>query len=202
MAYIWTGLVLFSAVFSVFAGTTAEVGKAALDGSAAAVRLCLEIAGPTCLWAGVMEVLRRGGGAERVARLLRPILARLFPGARRNRSAMESLSANISANLLGLGNAATPLGIRAAEELSRDAPRRVATDDLCTLVVMNTASIQLIPATVAAVRAAAGARAPFDILPAVWFSSVCSVTAGLVTAAVLRRVWRHFERAERAGARR
>jgi spore maturation protein A len=189
MAYIWTGIVLFSVVFSLFAGTSGEVGKAALDGSVAAVKLCVEIAGPTCLWAGVMEVLRRGGGAEVLARGLRPVISRLFPSSKRNRAAMEAVSANVSANLLGLGNAATPLGIRAAEEFSREARNGVATDDLCMLVVINTASIQLIPSTVAAVRASAGAKNPFDILPAVWLASICSVAVGIIAAKLLRRAW-------------
>lgn len=104
---------------------------------------------------------------------------------------MEAVSANISANLLGLGNAATPLGIRAAAEMAAAARGDTATDDMCTLVVMNTASIQLIPATVAAVRAAAGAANPFDILPAVWMASLSSVTVGILVAKLLKRLWRN-----------
>ena len=190
MAWIWTGIVLFSTTFSIFSGNSGAVGRAALEGSASAVRLAFDILGPTCLWAGVMEVMRRGGISEKLSRLLRPVLSRLFPGARRNEKALEALSANVSANLLGLGNAATPLGIRAAEEFNKESKHGEATDDMCMLVVMNTASIQLIPATVAAVRAAAGAAEPFDILPAVWISSVCSVAAGLTAVALLRRVWK------------
>jgi spore maturation protein A len=114
----------------------------------------------------------------------------LFPGVRHNKEAMEAVSANVSANLLGLGNAATPLGIKAATEMSKQSRGGVATDDLCMLVVINTASIQLIPATVGALRAAAGAARPFDILPAVWLSSLASVTVGILAAKLLRRVWR------------
>ncbi|MDR0916404.1 MAG: spore maturation protein A [Oscillospiraceae bacterium] len=190
MAFIWIGIVLFSLVFSLFAGTSAEVGKAALDGATAAVKLAIEILGPTCLWCGVMEVMRRGGLADGLSRLLRPILTRLFPSTRHNADALTSVSANVSANLLGLGNAATPLGIRAATAFSRDAAAGVATDDMCMLVVMNTASIQLIPSTVAAVRSSLGSAAPFDILPAVWVTSIASVTAGICAAKLLRRLWR------------
>ena len=123
-----------------------------------------------------MEVIRRGGLAAALARRLRPILTRLFPENRENEPAMEALSANVSANLLGLGNAATPLGIRAAEAMKRG---KTATNDLCMLVVLNTASIQIIPATVAGVRSAAGASSPFDILPAVWVTSLCSLAVGI-----------------------
>ena len=101
---------------------------------------------------------------------------------------MDSIAANVSANLLGLGNAATPLGLRAAQGMARRTPG-VASDGLCMLVVCNTASIQLIPTTVASVRAAAGCQTPFDILPAVWLASALSVAAGIVAVKLLARVW-------------
>jgi spore maturation protein A len=185
-------MVTFSVVFGIFAGNIDAVGAAAMEGASASVRLCLDILGLTCLWSGVMEVLRRAGLAARLTELFRPALSRLFPNA--SRPAMEAISANVSANLLGLGNAATPLGIRAAEELSKDARDGVATDGLCMLVVLNTASIQLIPATVAAVRASAGGKTPFDILPAVWLTSASSVAAGIFTASLLRRLSRRVSR--------
>ena len=102
---------------------------------------------------------------------------------------MDSVSANVSANLLGLGNAATPLGLEAARRMARRSPG-VASDSLCMLVVCNTASIQLIPTTVASVRAAAGSAAPFDILPATWLASALSVGAGVVMCRLLSKVWR------------
>lgn len=99
------------------------------------------------------------------------------------------MSGNLSANLLGLGNAATPLGIRAARRMALGA-EGTASNELCRLVVLNTASVQLLPTTVAAVRAGCGAAAPFDILPAVWISSLLSVSVGLLTARLLERVVR------------
>jgi len=184
MAWIWTAMVALSILFGLINGTTSQVANAAMDGASAAVTLTITLAGMICLWSGIMEVVRRGGLSARLAQELRPILARLFPENKENAPAMEALSANVSANLLGLGNAATPLGIRAAEAMKQG---RVATNDLCMLVVLNTASIQLIPATVAGVRAAAGARVPFDILPAVWITSICSLLAGLGMARVLAK---------------
>ena len=124
-----------------------------------------------------------------LARLLRPVLRRLYPDFARDRAVMDSISANVSANLLGLGNAATPLGIQAARLMSRRSPGR-ASDSLCMLVVCNTASIQLIPTTVASVRLAAGCETPFDILPAVWLASALSVAAGITAAKVFGRIWR------------
>ena len=125
-----------------------------------------------------------------LSRLLRPLLRLLYPGFRGDPEVMNAISANFSANLLGLGNAATPLGLDAVQRMSRRSPG-VASDEMCLLIVMNTASIQLIPATVAAVRASLGATSPFDILPAVWVTSLCSVTAGILAAKLLRRFFPH-----------
>ncbi len=165
------------------------MAAAAVTGAGDAVELCLSMAGMLCLWTGVMEVMRQSGLAGGLSRLLRPVLGRLFPNGAKDGAVMDSLSANVSANLLGLGNAATPLGIQAAKGMSRKSPG-VASDELCLLVVCNTASIQLLPTTVAAVRAAAGCRSPFDILPAVWLASALSVTAGILACKGLARLWR------------
>ena len=165
------------------------VGSAALEGAGAAVELCVAMTGVLCLWSGVMEVLSRCGLSEKLAHLFRPLLGRLLPRASRDTETMAAVSANFSANLLGLGNAATPLGIRAARRMARGC-EGVASDELCRLVVLNTASIQLLPTTVAGVRAACGCAAPFDILPAVWLTSVLSVSCGLAAARLLQRFWR------------
>jgi spore maturation protein A len=130
------------------------------------------------------------GLTERLSRLLRPILRVLFPDTRRDSPLAGALSANICANLLGLGNAATPMGIEAAKRLRAPGNPDYATDSLCRLIVLNTASIQLIPANVAAVRLNLGCATPFDILPAVWITSFSSAGLGLLAAALLGRVWK------------
>lgn len=184
MAWIWTGMVALALLFGLINGTASQVAAAAMEGAGAAVTLSITLAGVICLWSGVMEVIRRGGLAAGLARLLRPVLSRLFPESRDNPDAMEAVSASVSANLLGLGNAATPLGIKAVQAMKRG---RAATNDQCMLVVLSTASIQIIPATVAGVRAAAGAHSPFDILPAVWITSACAVAAGTGIARFLAK---------------
>ena len=189
MSGIWTGMVLLSLLCGLATGRGPAVAAAAMEGASAGVELCLSMAGALCLWMGVMEVLRRAGAIRWLSRFLRPALGRLYPDFARDSGVMESISANVSANLLGLGNAATPLGLDAARRMSRRSPG-VASDALCMLVVCNTASIQLIPTTVAAVRAGAGSAAPFDILPAVWLASAVSVTAGILAARLLARLWR------------
>lgn len=187
MAIIWTGMVVVSVIFGLFSGQMDAVSQAALTGAGSAVQLCLSMAGVLCLWSGVMEIMNRCGLSGRLARVFRPLLRRLLPRASRDDETLSAVSANVSANLLGLGNAATPLGVQAACRMARG-QNGVASDELCLLVVLNTASIQLVPATVASVRAAAGAAAPLDILPAVWLSSALSVTVGLLAAKTLARL--------------
>ncbi|USF27742.1 Spore maturation protein A [Firmicutes bacterium ASF500] len=189
MTVIWTGMVALSILCGLATGRGPEVAAAAAEGAAAAVELSLSIAGMLCLWTGVMEVMRQSGLAGQLSRLLAPLLRRLFPQAAGDRRTMDAISANVSANLLGLGNAATPLGLEAAWGLARSSPG-IASDGLCMLVVCNTASIQLIPTTVASVRAAQGCQTPFDILPAVWLASALSVGVGILACKIFSKVWR------------
>ena len=133
-----------------------------------------------------MEVLNACGLSQKIAGCFHPLLHRLLPQASQDSETLAAVSANVSANLLGLGNAATPLGIQAAGRMARGCGG-TASDELCLLVVLNTASIQLLPTTVASIRSAYGSAAPFDILPAVWVSSLASVTVGLLTARFLSR---------------
>ena len=189
MAWIWTGMAVLSILCGLATGRGELVAAAAVEGAQAAVELCVSIAGMLCLWTGVMEIMRRSGLAEGLSRLLRPVLSALFPQVSGDRGVMDSISANVSANLLGLGNAATPLGIEAVRRMERKSPG-TASDAMCMLVVCNTASIQLIPPTVASVRAAAGSSSPFDILPAVWLASALSVGVGIAACKLFARIWR------------
>lgn len=187
MAWIWTGMVVASLLFGICTGNLNAVANAALEGASSAVELSLSMAGVLCLWSGVMEIMNSCGLSQGLSRLFRPILRRLLPNASRDAETLSAVSANLSANLLGLGNAATPLGIQAARRMARGCGG-VASNELCLLVVLNTASIQLLPATVASIRAAAGCQTPLDILPAVWFASLLSVAAGLLAATLLSRL--------------
>lgn len=180
---LFLGFSIFSAIFT---RTTSLLSGALLEGAKEGVSLAITLAGPLCLWCGLTHVMERTGAANALTKLLSPLLGRLFPNAWKDRPTREALSQNLCANVLGLGSAATAPGIRAACLMARDTEGR-ASDELCKLIVMNTASVQLIPSTVAAVRAGLGAAAPFDILPAVWITSVCSVAAGLLAAKVLSK---------------
>lgn len=189
MSYFLTAFFALALLVGGIHGRLGEVSAAALEGAQAAVELCLSMSGAMCLWSGVMTLIQRCGMGKGLAEALRPLLRHLLPKASRDSETLAALSANVSANLLGLGNAATPLGIRAAVRMAEGCGG-TASDELCRLVVLNTASIQLLPTTVAALRSAHGCAAPFDILPAVWLSSALSVTAGLLAARGLQAVWR------------
>ena len=189
MSWIWAALLLLSIACSLLTGNAGGLAAAIPQGAQAGISLAISISGSLCLWSGVGHLMERIGLTEKLARLLRPGLYRLFPSTKTDPLLTQYLSANICANFLGLGNAATPMGIRAAQRLVNPAKPQTATDELCRLIVLNTASIQLIPANVAAVRASLGCQTPFDILPAVWCASVCSAGIGLLCAWLLGKVW-------------
>ena len=187
MSWIWTGLVLVSMVFSLFTGQGQALAASVLQGAQAGVTLAVSLAGSICLWTGIGKLMEQTGITNRLSRILRPLLHRVFPSTKTDPALAGDLSANICANILGLGNAATPMGISAAQRMKRG---DAATDELCRLIVLNTASIQLIPANVAAIRAGLGCGSPFDILPAVWVTSLCSASLGVTAAWMLGKVWK------------
>lgn len=187
VSFTWFFMIAAALIFCILGNCAKEVGAAALSGAQQGMTLGLGLAGGLCLWSGVSRVLEQTGLADKLARLLGPVLRRLFPAAWADRQARGALCGNLTANLLGLGNAATPLGISAVKRMQALAGTHAATDEMCRLVVLNTASIQLIPTTVAALRASLGAERPFDVLPAVWLASVLSVSAGLLAEKLFRR---------------
>lgn len=191
MSWIWAGIVLISLFFSLFSGTSGAISAAVAQGAQAGITLAISMAGSICLWTGVGNLMDKAGITGLLARLLKPILSRLFPETKTNPALARSLSANVCANILGLGNAATPMGIQSVRLMLRKDRPGIATDSMCRLIVLNTASIQLIPANVAAVRASLGSQNPFDILPAVWLTSLCSAGLGLTAAWAMGKLWRH-----------
>lgn len=184
MSYIWVIMAAIAVLIALFTGKTGVLTQAAADGASSAVSLGISLCGMLCLWCGVMEVMKRAGLSEKLSRLLRPALSLLFPIA--DKTATDALAANVSANLLGLGNAATPMGLIAAKRLQELSGRgRTASDSFALLVVINTASLQLIPVTIATLRASNGAASPFDILPHVWVTSAASMTVAILAAKLM-----------------
>lgn len=188
MNWIYTGMLFFSLLASLLTHSGEALSAAVLEGAGAGVTLAITLAGPICLWSGVGKLMDHVGITQMLSVCLGPLLHRVFPSTKTNPELSRELSGNLCANLLGLGNAATPRGIRAARLLKQ---HNQATDELCRLIVLNTASIQLIPTNVAAIRSGLGCTTPFDILPAVWITSLCSAGMGLAAAWLLGRLYRH-----------
>ncbi len=182
MSWFWIFCLTTSLFCALLGDRGAALAASVLEGAQAGVTLGISLAGSLCLWSGVGKLMEVAGFTDGLSRLLRPLLHRLFPSSREDRLLSQVLSGNICANILGLGNAATPMGIQAAKRMKRGCE---ATDELCRLVVLNTASIQLIPANVAAVRASLGCQSPFDILVPVWITSLCSAGLGVGAAWLL-----------------
>jgi len=190
MSWIITVILAVSLLGALILGNGAQLAAAVPQGAQAGITVSVAMAGSICLWTGVGKLMERAGLSKKLSVLLSPLLGRIFPSYRKDPALAGCLSANVCANFLGLGNAATPMGIQAAQRLSGNARGGVATDELCRLIVLNTASIQLIPANVAAVRSALGCQTPFDILPAVWFTSICSAGLGLFSAWCFGKLWK------------
>ncbi|MDO4174460.1 MAG: spore maturation protein A [Eubacteriales bacterium] len=182
MNYLWAGMIILSCVTACMTGRTAELSAAVTDGAGQAVTLCISLAGIMGLWSGVLELMQESGLSKRIASILCPVLRLLFRRAAQDRQTMERIAANVTANLLGVSNAATPIGLQAVDRLYSLYDRKGAPDEVLRFIILNTTSIQLIPTTVAAVRASLGAVQPFDIMPAVWGASIFSVIVGLVAA--------------------
>lgn len=188
MNYIFGAMVLISVAFGTLTGRLPQVSAAAMTDAGNAVQLIISLAGIMCLWNGLLNIAQKAGMTRALSRMLGPVLRRLFRGLDPESAAAQAITMNISANILGLGNAATPLGLAAMKELDQMAGRcPVASNHMVTFVVLNTASIQLIPTTTAAIRLAAGSAAPMEILPAVWAVSLCTVVMGIGCCKLLER---------------
>ncbi len=183
MNYIWSGMMILSLIFALITGNTAALSSAVLEGATDATGLLINILGIMCFWQGMMEIANRAGLTNFLAKIFSPVLRLLFRDVPRDSDAMQYISLNISANLLGLGNAATPFGLKAMQQLQKlNTHKDAASDSMLLFVVMNTASLQLFPTTLAAYRATYGSKNPFDIIPCVWVASISALAVGITIA--------------------
>ena len=177
---------LISFVFAMYTGNSEGLLIAVLDGASGAVTLTISLCGMMALWCGIMKVFEGAGLIERLSRLLSPLLRRCFAAAYRSGEGIGEISANISANMLGIGNAATPLALAAMKKLQAINPdKSTASADMITLAVMNTASLNIIPSTIIALRRAAGSAEPHAVIAPIWIvSAACATLALLLTVSV------------------
>ena len=188
MKWLFAGLIFVSLIFGVLTGKINDVSQAAIEQCGAAVKLSLSLLGTICFWSGIMEIASVSQFTKILSKLFRPLTKILFRGLDNVSDALDAICMNMSANFLGLGNAATPLGITAMQKLQQASTNKdTASDHMITFVVLNTCSIQLIPTTIAALRLSAGSRSPMEILPAVLITSIVSVTCALLAAKTCNR---------------
>ncbi len=186
MKYIFFIMVIVSILYSIFSGNIRDVSNAILEEGVNAVELSFYMMGGMCVWGGVMRIAEKSGITDFISKVFSPILKLIFRELDYNGKAFKAMCMNITANLLGLGNAATPFGIEAMKELEKEEKTTdTASPNMILFTVLNTASITLIPSTVASLRLKHGAESPFDILPAVLINSIISVTVALTVAKIL-----------------
>jgi spore maturation protein SpmA len=187
--YIWLALVLLAVTIGGLTNRLKEVTDGAFDGAKTAVAICVGLIGIMALWLGVMRLAERAGLIQKLARTLRPVMSRLFPGVPDEHPAMGSMLMNMAANMLGLGNAATPLGLRAMRDLESLNPRPgVATNAMCTFLAVNTSSVQLIPTTAIAILVSAGSKNPTAIVGTALLATLCAASVAIISVKLLEKL--------------
>lgn len=183
-------MIVLSVIFSIVSGNIDKVSEAFLSECGGAVELAVSLVGIICLWSGLMKVAQAAGVTELLAQLFSPVLGKLFKNLKKGGKALQLITLNLTANLLGLGNASTPFGIAAMREIEAEENLNSdrASHSMIVFTVMNTASLQIIPTTVAALRLKNGSADPMSILPCVWIVSALSLTAALLATKVFRKI--------------
>lgn len=189
MNYVWASIIALSFIFSIITGNTDALSKGILEGAKNAVDLSLKLLGTMALWNGLMEIVTSSRLDKIINKLLSPVMKLLFPEYR-NTPAGSAICANITANLLGLGNAATPLGIEAMRRMKEFSGDSIADNETVRFVVINSAALTLIPTTTAALRSAAGSESPFSILIPVWLTGITALFFGLLAEKLLSKRWK------------
>lgn len=186
---IWPVFIIISFVYAIMMGNAQEVNKSIFDSAGSAVELSITFLGTMCLWNGIMKIVQETSLMNKLTKLLKPIISFLFPELKRESPAREKISMNIIANILGLGNAATPLGIKAMSELQKENTKKdTLSNSMVMFIVLNTASLQIIPTTVIAIRTSLGSENPSSVIVPVWIATmIAAITAVFVTKSLMKK---------------
>lgn len=191
MNYLWAGMLLVGIVYGCLTGRTAEITQAALDSAGEAISLCITMTGIMCFWVGMMRIAEKAGMIRKMASKMEPVLRFLFPDLRHETRAKEYIATNMIANIFGLGWAATPAGLKAMEELDRVAPQmgenRIATKEMCTFLVINISSLQLIPVNMIAYRSQYGSADPTAIVGPAIIATCISTFVAVIFCKIMQR---------------
>ncbi len=190
MSYLWPIMAVFSFFAALATGNMGNLSSAVIDGGTNAIALAIKLTGIICLWNGFVNIAEKSGLTQKICKLLSPILKLLFPTLK-DEEAKETIALNMTANLLGLDNAATPLGLKAMSRLQKlNHNPLTASDNMVRFVVINTASLHLVSTTIALLRGEYGSASPTEILLPALITSACSITAGILMTSILRRLFK------------
>ena len=190
MNYIFPVLVIFSFFAAIVNGEMSALSMSIVDGGQKAVELIIRLVSMLCLWGGIMEIAEQSGITRMFSNLMMPVMRLVFPKLKKEKYALEAISMNVTANILGLGNAATPLGLEAMRRLQQINPHTdTASDEMVVFVVMNTAAMHIIPTTVATLRGQYGSQNPMEIMPASILTSACALAVALIAAKAGNRLY-------------
>lgn len=189
MNYIFALAAVFSFITAVLSGNSAALSDGILEGAQNAVSIGIKLLGSMALWNGITEIMTESGLHKKIEKLLSPLMRLLFPSYGKT-PAGEAICGNITANLLGLGNAATPLGLEAMKRIKTQSGNSFADNETVRFVVINSASLTLIPSSIAALRRLSGSSSPFSILVPVWLSGMLSLAVGLIFEKILSKRWK------------
>ncbi|SHF04109.1 nucleoside recognition domain-containing protein [Desulforamulus putei] len=191
--YVWLGMMVFGILVAAARGHIEVVTKAALDGAQVAVKTSLSLIAIITFWLGIMKLAEAAGLVRALARLVRPVTSFLFPSVPRDHPAMGAIVMNLSANILGLGNAATPMGLIAMQELQKLNKRRpdTASEAMCTFLALNTGCITVIPTTIIGIRVLYGSQDPAEIVGTTIFATLCGMTVAILADRILRSLYRN-----------
>lgn len=181
---LWPIFIIISIIYAIFSGNVEAINRSIFNSTESAVNLTLTLLGMTCLWSGIMEIASKTQIIEYLSKILKPLIKKLFSGVEEKSS--NNIIMNIIANMLGLGNAATPLGLKAMNELQKEnRDKETLSDNMMMLIVLNTASLQIIPTTIIAIRSSLGSENPTNIIVPVWISTICAAIVGIVITKII-----------------
>lgn len=185
---IWPLFIILSFTYAILTGNVEKVNASIFDSTANAVELTLTLLGTICLWSGIMEIAKKTTLIEKLTKLLSPVMRFLFPDIKQTDEAHKEMSMNIIANVLGLGNAATPLGLKAMSSLQKQNKQKDRlTNSMAMFIILNTASLQLIPTTVLSIRSSLGSNSPTSIILPVWIATLSAAIVGIIAAKILMK---------------
>lgn len=182
---IWPIFIIISFSYAIFSGNINKLNESIFSSTSEAVNLCISLLGTICLWNGIMQIANKTTIIDKLTNILKPLINFLFPEIDKNSSVKKEISMNMIANILGLGNAATPLGLKAMRTMQKENKNKdTLTNSMITFIVINTASLQIIPTTVIAIRSSMGSKNPTSIVFPVWIATICAAIAGITATKI------------------